>query len=71
MTPSNEEMMWYFSEVLPDADHDCDEDGEIPCSICGYVTGMYDPDHPNYSDPHVVAVHQLVDIRPCERVERL
>jgi hypothetical protein len=22
--------------------HNCDEDGEIPCSICGYVSGMYD-----------------------------
>lgn len=22
--------------------HNCDEDGEIPCSICGYRSGMYD-----------------------------
>lgn len=26
----------------PDREHDCDEDGEIPCSVCGYVSGMYD-----------------------------
>lgn len=33
-----------YAEAKPDPDreHDCDEDGETPCSICGYVSGMYD-----------------------------
>lgn len=35
-------------------EHDCDEDGETPCSICGYVSGMYDrPEEPMFPAPQM------------------
>lgn len=30
-------------EAEGEEEHDCDEDGEAACTVCGYVSGMYDP----------------------------